>query len=169
WTRGSDGVARNAAGDPLYLPMINQPAEEDQLEAAIIQDNWKGAGITTDIHRLSPQEHRDNELRSKFRAVAYTQRNLGLEGMVWTSSQVATPDNHWSGQNRIGYINPNLDAAWAKIVATVDPKEREGYLIDGVKIMEDDAMVTLTHLKAEAMAFRSGLEGPTGQTAIETS
>jgi peptide/nickel transport system substrate-binding protein len=169
WTKGPDGIVRNATGEPLHLPITNQPAEVDQLEAAIVQSNWKDVGITSEVHRLSPQEHRDNELRSKFRAVAYTQRGMQLEKMVWTSDQISTPDKYWSGQNRIGYINPRLDAAWTKVVSTTDPRERQGYLIDGIQIMEDDAMVTLTHLKAEAFAFRKGLDGPTMPTVVDTS
>jgi peptide/nickel transport system substrate-binding protein len=169
WTKGPDGIARNAAGDPLYLPMINQPAAVDQIEAAIVQSNWKDVGITSEVHRLSPQEHRDNQLRSKFRAVAYTQRGMQLEKMVWTSDAFSTAENRWSGQNRIGYSNPRLDAAWAKVVSTTDPKQRQAFLIEGIGIMEDDAMVTLTHLKAEAFALRKGLVGPTMPTVVDTS
>ncbi|HZT07247.1 MAG TPA: hypothetical protein VFC51_09470 [Chloroflexota bacterium] len=57
---------------------------------------------------------------------------------------MSTPDNHWSGQNRIGYVNPRLDPAWERIVGSIDPVERQGYLIDAITIMQEDAMVTLT-------------------------
>jgi ABC-type transport system substrate-binding protein len=112
---------------------------------------------------------RDNELRSKYPGVAYNRRALTLENMVWTSRQVARPENRWSGQNRNGYVNPLLDELWLKVLGSVDPREREGYLIEALKVMSDDAVVTLTHLQPEIMAYRVGLIGPLEPSVVGTS
>ncbi len=158
WTKGGDGVARNAAGDPLFFSLMNQPTEVDQQEAAVVLSDWKNAGIGGEIHRLSTQEMRDNELRAKYPGVAYNRRALTLENMVWTSRQIARADNRWSGQNRNGYVNPALDEAWLKVLGSTDDREREGPLVEGIRIMQDDAMVTLTHLQPDIMAYRTGLQ-----------
>jgi peptide/nickel transport system substrate-binding protein len=169
WTRGSDGRMRNAAGQTLNLPMMNLPGDAEQLEAAVVADNWKTAGITSEVHRLSPQEWRDSELRSKFPAVAYNRRNLSHDNMVWFSGNISRAENRWGGQNRIGYVNPRLDEAWGKVLASPDPREREGYLIEGIRIMMDDAMVVLTHLQAEVIAHHADLVGPVEPAVIRTS
>jgi peptide/nickel transport system substrate-binding protein len=169
WTKASDGRMRNAAGQALTLPMMNLPGEAEQLEAAVVADNWRAAGITSEVHRLSPQEWRDNELRSKFDAVAYNRRNLSHDNMVWFSDNISRAENRWGGQNRIGYVNPRLDDAWSKVLASPDAKEREGYLIEGIRIMMDDAVVVLTHLQAEVMAHHADLVGPTEPAVVRTS
>jgi peptide/nickel transport system substrate-binding protein len=169
WTKGPDGRMRNAAGQALNLPMMNLPGEAEALEAAVVIDNWRVVGITGELQRLSPQEWRDNELRSKFPAVAYNRRNLSHDNMVWFSANISRAENRWGGQNRIGYVNPRLDDAWNKVLASVDVKEREGHLIDGIRIMMDDAMVVLTHLQAEVMAHDADLVGPTEPAVVRTS
>ncbi len=169
WTRGADGIARNATGELLNLTLMNQPTEVDQQEAAVIVSDWKNVGINAEIHRLSTQEMRDNELRAKYPGVAYNRRALTLENMVWTSRQVARADNRWSGQNRNGYVNPALDELWLKVLGSVDDREREGYLVEALRVMQDDAMVTLTHLQPEVMAYRSGLTGIQQPSVVGTS
>jgi peptide/nickel transport system substrate-binding protein len=169
WTKAPDGRMRNATGQALSLPMMNLPGEAEQLEAAVVADNWRTAGITSEVHRLSPQEWRDNELRSKFPAVAYNRRNLSYDDMVWFSANLSRPEIRWGGQNRNGYVNLQLDDRWGRVLASVDAREREGYLIDAIRIMMDDAMVVLTHLQAEVMAHHADLVGPTEPAVVRTS
>lgn len=160
WVKGADGRARNAAGEVLSIPMMNHPSETAQLDAAVVVDNWRVVGITSEIYRLSQHEIRDNELRSKFPAVQYSIRGLTLDNMVWTAPQVSRPEARWSGQNRTGYVNPTLDDLWSRVLGSVDPKERESWLIEAAKVMIDDAMVVLTHVTPDVIAYTAELVGP---------
>jgi peptide/nickel transport system substrate-binding protein len=169
WAKGADGRARNAAGEPLSIPMMNHPAETSQLDAAVVVDNWKAVGITSDIHRLSQHEIRDDELRSKFPGVAYSIRNLSLDNMVWIGRNVSRPEARWSGQNRTGYVNPKLDDLWSKVLGSIDAKEREGWLIEAIRVMMDDAMVVLTHVTPDLMAYNPTLVGPAQPAVVDTS
>jgi peptide/nickel transport system substrate-binding protein len=169
WAKGSDGRFRNAGGQPLNLPVTNLPGEVEQLEAEVVTDFLRKGGFSADVHRLSPQEWRDNELRSKFPAVAYNRRNLSHDDMVWWSNNISTAATRWGGQNRIGYVNPRLDDTWSNVLASIDFKEREGHLIEGIRIMMEDAMVVLTHLQAEVMAYNPDLTGPTEPAVVRTS
>jgi peptide/nickel transport system substrate-binding protein len=169
WVKGADGRAQNAAGEPLSIPMQNLPGEAEQLESSVVVDSWKAIGITSDVHRLSPQEWRDNELRSKFPAVAYNRRNLSLENMVWFSGNLSRPENRWGGQNRSGYVNSRLDDLWGRVLASIERREREDYLIEGIRVMMDDAMVVLTHLPPDVMAHDANLIGPTSPAVVDTS
>jgi peptide/nickel transport system substrate-binding protein len=169
WVKAQDGRLRNGAGQALAMPLTNLPGEVEQLEAAIVADNWKTAGFASEVKGLSPQEWRDNELRSKFPAVAYNRRNLSYDDMVWFSANFSRPETRWGGQNRIGYSNPRLDDLWHQVLASVDTKEREGYLTDAIRIMMDDAMVVLTHLQAEVLAYNADLVGPVEPPVEKTS
>jgi hypothetical protein len=45
-------------------------------------------------------------------------------------------------------------------MVTLDLKEREGILVEALKAMTADAVITPTHLQTRAMAYRAGLSGP---------
>jgi peptide/nickel transport system substrate-binding protein len=160
WVKGADGRVRNAGGEPLAISMMNHPSETAQLDAAVVADNWRAVGITSDIHRLSQHEIRDNELRSRFPGVQYSIRGLTLDNMVWTAAQVSRPEGRWAGQNRTGYVNPRLDDVWSRVLGSIEPKEREGHLIEAARVMIEDAMVVLTHIPPEVMAHHAELVGP---------
>jgi peptide/nickel transport system substrate-binding protein len=160
WAKAGDGIARNSAGEALDLPIQNQPNEFDQQEALVVVDNWKAVGIASEVHRLSRQEIRDNELRATFPSVSYGRRAFTLEDMVWVSTQVPRADNRWTGQNRPGYVNPALEELWMKVLGSIDRREREGLLVTALQLMMDDAVVTLTHLQPGVMASSTDIVGP---------
>jgi len=160
WVKGSDGVARNAAGEALEIPMQNQPSDFDEQEGLVVASDWKAAGITSDVHRLATQELTDNQLRVTFAGVSYGRRAFTLDDMIWTSTQVPTPENRWTGQNRSGYVNPDLESLWGKALGAIDPTERQASLIQALQIEMSDAVVSLTHVQPNVMATSAGLAGP---------
>jgi ABC-type transport system substrate-binding protein len=160
WTRGGDGVARNASGDALTIPVLNQSGDIDQLEAAIVVDYWKNVGVAGEIHRLSRAQQADGEFRSRYAAVAYNRRPLGYDTMGWLSANISSPETRWSGDNMSGYVNPVLDQLWPRVLATIDAKEREPLLVTALTAMASDAMINPTHLQPRSMAYRNGLTGP---------
>jgi peptide/nickel transport system substrate-binding protein len=159
WTRGGDGVVRNAAGEPLHMPLLSQIGDVENQESAIVMDNWKAVGMTSELIQLTPQLSRNTEFRSKFPAAALNRRGFGLEDMAWTSDNVTLPERRWAGNNRNGYVNPILDDLWRKALGTVDAKEREPLLVEGLKVMTEDAVVTPVFLQPRAVAYRQGLAG----------
>jgi len=166
WTRGTDGVARNATGEPLYLPLLTTPGDVETQEATTVIDNWKGIGATSELRVITARELNDGEFRSRFPAVSYERRALTLENMSWTARQVSRPENRWSGSNRNGYVNPSLDDLWSRALGTIDVKEREALLVEALKVMTEDAVVTPTHLQVEVMAYAAGLTGPSEPSAV---
>lgn len=160
WARGGDGAARDASGEPLYVPLLNQSGEIDQLEGAVVTDYWKRVGVTSEIQPLNRAQQADGEFRSKYAAVAYGRRPLGYDTMGWLTANLTRPENRWSGDNMNGYVSPVLDQLWPKVMATVDPKEREPVLVEALKAMTTDAVVNPTHLQPRSMVYRAGLMGP---------
>ena len=159
-------MVRNAAGETLTIPINNQPGDQEQQEAAIIADNWKQIGVQADLRRISPQELRDGELRSKYPAVAYERRALALDNMVWTISQISRAENRWTGSNRNGWANQEFDDLWKRVLGSIDQTEREQLLIQALGIMQSDAYVTLTHIQPTVMAYNGSLTGPLQPSSV---
>jgi ABC-type transport system substrate-binding protein len=142
------------------MPLLSQNEDIDQQQAVIVADYWKALGIVPEVRVMSAGEQRDNEFRTKFAAVAYNNRPLGYDTMVWTSSQLPTPENRWRGNNYSSYVNPALEELWQKVLATVDAREREAVLVEALRAMTADAVVNPLHSRPRAMAYRPGLVGP---------
>jgi peptide/nickel transport system substrate-binding protein len=159
WSKGGDGIARNASGDTLHMPLLNESQDIDQLEAAVVGDYWKAIGITSEIHRVTRQQQGDGEFRSKFAAVSYSRRTLEYETMGWTRAGVSRPENRWLGISRSGYTNPVLDENWTRALGTIDARQREPLFVEALKAMTADAVVTPTHLQPRVMAHKSDLVG----------
>jgi peptide/nickel transport system substrate-binding protein len=160
WPVGSDGTARNAAGQPLNMEFLAIIGDVENQETSVVMDNWKAVGINSEMIRLTSALTSDNEFRSRFSAVAYTRRGFGMDAMEWVTANISTPERRWAGNNRIGYSNPLLDDVWTRALGTVDPREREPLLVEGIRLMTEDAVVTPTHLQPRAVAYRHGLTGP---------
>ncbi len=160
WTKGPDGVARNASGEALQLQVLNESQDIDQLEAAVVGDYWKAIGAGSEVLRITRQQQGDGEYRAKFSAVSYSRRTLDYETMGWTSVGVSSPENRWAGIARNGYVNPTVDELWTKALGTIDARAREPLFVGALEAMTADAVVTPTHLQPRAMAYRSDLSGP---------
>jgi peptide/nickel transport system substrate-binding protein len=159
WIRQPDDVVRNASGQAMHWPILNESGEIEQLEAAVVADHLKAIGITSEIRRMTFAEQRDGEFRSKFPAVAYNRRNLDYDSMVWTKERLALPENRWAGSNRSGYVNPRVDELWPRMIGTIDRAQREALLIEALRLIAEDAVIIPTHLQVDAMAYADGLLG----------
>jgi peptide/nickel transport system substrate-binding protein len=161
WTRGADGQVRSAAGDLLTIPLLSQEENIDQQQAQIVADNWKTLGITPEINVMSAGQQRDTEFRTKMAAVAYNNRPLGYDTMVWTAAQIPSAENRWRGNNYASYRSSVLEDRWAKVMATPAPKDREALLVEALTAMATDAVVNPLHSRPRALAYPRNLIGPT--------
>jgi peptide/nickel transport system substrate-binding protein len=160
WAKGSDGVARNAAGEGLHMPLLNQSGEIDQLEAAVLANRWKDVGIGSETQVLSRAQQSDGEFRSKFPAVSFNRTNFDYETFPSLRSKVTSAQNRWTGTNRNGYVNAVIDDYWTKAMATLDARDREPLYVEVFRAMTADAVVTPTHLQPRAFAYTADLIGP---------
>ena len=160
WMKGGDRLLRNAAGDPLQVPLVSQNEDMDQQQATIVADNWKTLGTAPEVKVMSSGQQRDNEFRTKMAAVAYNNRPLGYDTMVWTSGQIPMTENRWRGNNYSSYVNPALQELWPRVLATYEPQERESLLIEALNAMATDAVINPLHSRPRAMAYRDGVLGP---------
>jgi len=160
WIRSSDGQFRDPSGEALHVPLISQNEDIDQQQATIVADNWKTLGVSPEVRVMSPGQQRDNEYRTKIPAVAYNNRPMGYDTMVWLNPQVPMPENRWRGNNYSGYFNPVLEELWPKVLATIDNSAREALIVEALSAMTADAIINPLHYRPRAMAYRAGLVGP---------
>jgi peptide/nickel transport system substrate-binding protein len=160
YTRGPDGLLRDAAGRMLSMPLTAQFTDIEQKQATVVADNWRVLGVSPEMKVMALAQQRDREFRSKIPGVGFQNRTMRYDNMVWTSDQMTTAENRWRGSNYTGYVNPILDELWPKVLGTPDPKEREAILVEALRVMTEDAFVNVTHVEPAPVAYRTGLSGP---------
>lgn len=150
--RASDGTRRDSAGERVDMPIWARDGDSIRY-GTVVADNWKQAGIDGSIVRSRSD---DDEYDATFPAANLTNGQPSYTQLYWTSDHLATPANRWSGRNRGGYINPETETLYRRMLVTVDSREREGYVVELMRIwMDDVALIPIVYQAVMIAAARS--------------
>ena len=129
WTRGPDGIRRNAAGERLAFELMttagNRAREQVQQ---VLQGMWRQAGIEARIRNEPP--------RVLFGETLSKRKLTGAAMFAWVSApesvprgtlhseDIPTEARNWSGQNYTGFRNAEVDALLEAIPVELDRDKR---------------------------------------------
>jgi peptide/nickel transport system substrate-binding protein len=125
YTRGGDGMFRDAAGQTLTVELRTTSDNEIHLKALYPTiDYLKAVGIQTTPEVIPPARQRDVEYRARITGFQQTQGSGSLTSLSnFHSSQQKTAENGWRGQHT-GYGNPEYDALVDRYFTTIPKTER---------------------------------------------
>ena len=92
-----------------------------------------------------------------------------LESSRQHSANTSTAANRWTGRNRGGYVNPQVDDLINKISLTIDPKEAVPLHRQLLQVGLTDVMMIPLYFDVDAIAMLKGVKGPKGGTQVETN
>ena len=78
----------------------------------------------------------------------------------WTTEQISTADNRWSGSNFGAYSNPQVDALFDRFQISLRPPDQEQVLADVMKVANDDVPFIPMYIYTASVMFRKGITGP---------
>lgn len=125
WTRGSDGVLVHPSGERFDIALWARAEQGLDKELNVISDGWKAIGAQPDLHIVPAARANDREYQAT-RPAFFATANTGTsyyENRLH-SNQNASPANRWSGNNRGGHSNPEVDALLDRLAVTIDARER---------------------------------------------
>ena len=159
----SDGY-RSSSGTPLTLDITFTDSPTNATEAQAVAGQWKAAGLPevtlSPISGTAPAAVR-NELRNTFSGVQGISAVADLTTLGYTTDQIGTAANRWSGTNRGGYSNPTYDRLYEQATITLDPVQRTSLIADFLKLLADDVpMINLFYEVGASGAVRKGIRGP---------
>jgi peptide/nickel transport system substrate-binding protein len=151
YTRGADGMLRDAAGRPLTLE-IRYPIQNDihAKMTAAVADYWQQLGLTVEQTAIPIPRMQDREYVAAFPNFHLVENSIDTtvrNAMRFHSSSTPLPENrfHASG-NYSRYIHPELDAALEAYVTTIPRVERMQALSAAVRNMSEHlATLPLIH------------------------
>ncbi|MBK1661057.1 peptide ABC transporter substrate-binding protein [Paracraurococcus ruber] len=129
WTRGPDGIRRNAAGERLSFELMTTAGNRArEAVQQVIQGMWRQAGVEARI-RNEPPRVLFGETLSKRRfqgaaLFAWISAPESVPRSVLHSDEIPTEARNWSGQNYTGYRNPEMDALIEAIPVELDREKR---------------------------------------------
>lgn len=123
YTRGPDGIFRDAANQRLSVELRSTPGREvNEKTTFIVADHWQQIGVGVDTLIIPLQRNTDREYRQTRPAFEV----VGTPDDVYRlhSSQIPTPETRFVGDNRPRYSNPQLNALIDRYYVTIPRGER---------------------------------------------
>ncbi len=132
-------------------------------EALVLADGWKRVGVEAPLRTLSAAEQADQELAGTYPGVRLTQLSmLANPFLYFTAATVASPANKWSGRNKGGFVDPEIERLSDRYVSALDRAERNQALIEGMVYLSQRAVYFPLYYGYDVIAHSGRLLGPRG-------
>jgi len=138
FTRGSDGMFRGSANEPLSMEIRSSQGTTDEKALFAIADYFKRVGIAAEAFVIPDQMAEDREWRAAFPALAMQRGGYGPTQLPrYGTAQIPTAANRYSTPQFSAYSNAEFDAMLAKYELTIPLRERVQLFGDIVFHMTD--------------------------------
>jgi peptide/nickel transport system substrate-binding protein len=143
YTRGPDGLFRDAAGQRLAVEVRTTANDDGQMKTmASTADYWQKAGVGVDQVASPPQRAQDREYRATRPAFEIVRQPNGAKELSRLySPNTPLPENEYTGVNRSRHKNAELDANIDRFLITIPFEERMGILRQIVHYVSDQAII----------------------------
>ncbi len=170
-TKDREGFFADATG-ARFAPDFEVLESADYERAGqIMYDGWRRAGIDVQFSTLPNAMIRNNERRHKAPGITSPGAGLGSAKLVfsqWSTAEIGTAENRWSGNNRGGWSEPAFDRLYDAYNTTLEPSARDQVVADAMKIMSDQLPGIPIYYNIYPQAVAASLTGPTAGPSSET-
>jgi ABC-type transport system substrate-binding protein len=125
YTRGADGVFRDAACQRLTLEIRSTTVDVNEKSMLAVANYWQQFGIPTEPIVIPRARANDREWRHQKPAFELQRQPNALADLDrYTSAQVPLPENNFTGTSKHRYMNAELDALIDRYFSTIPRPER---------------------------------------------
>jgi peptide/nickel transport system substrate-binding protein len=163
WTRGADGVLRNAAAQAFDIEFITTPSTSKN--GVVIADYWKQIGIESRFLNLSEAQRTDLRTRANYAGVDVA---APTDYRAYISTEMATEQNQWRGPNQSGWSDPEYDALFARLDRSLAVAERDDLTVEIERLITASVAQVRLNYVARPAAFRNNLQGVKGMNKTST-
>ena len=165
YTKDREGFFASAAGErfrPDYQTLAGTTFERGQ---AIITDTWWKAGIGVQPSVMSAVQVRDNLARATFPGLGMLLIGGNVED-TFVSSNIGTANNRWSGGNRGGWANAEMDRLYTQYNSALDRSERANIAVQMANLINDEMPGFPMFFDVKVLAYTTRLTGPEPGTPL---
>ncbi len=159
WTKGPDGMLRNAAGQGFPFEVRDNAPETGDTLAFI--DMLRKGGADAFLYTIPANAVDRGKQRAESQGVRVGGGAISDEMMIQlTSKEVRAESNNWSGLNQGGYTNPAVDQAYGRFLVEFDVAKRNEIYADFHKLLMDQMLRIPWYYGSSAIAYKKSLKGP---------
>jgi peptide/nickel transport system substrate-binding protein len=168
FARGSDGVYRNAAGEPFMLEIGAQSDINSNLQVIqTVADNWKQNGIQASTV-IIPGNLDWREVGANMKGVYIGGSTPGYSAYeILLSNQVASPANRWRSPNMGGVTIPTFDDLYNRVLGTIDANQRNQVAADMVVYALEGMLYLPLHSDDDTSVVAKSVSGVTTVTSAQ--
>jgi len=144
----------SASGERFTLEQWYIAGATNERESTILVDGLRRNGIDASSHVFGVQRT-SQEDRSKSPGLFGGSKDIPR----YHSAEIARPENRWTGANRFGYANPDMDRAVDAWDTTLDRTARTQRLLEMERIAMTDLPTIPMYWNPRVMAWAAGLKG----------
>lgn len=159
-----EGFFVGQGGERLRPEFRATAGTEFERMQAIATDTWRRAGFDVQSSVLPAARARDTEARHTFPAIA-SRGGLSAGERSWTSVEIGTPANRWSGENRGGWSSAEYDRLWESFTTTLDRTERTRQVVQMMRGFSEQLPAFMLYFSVQVMAHVAGVRGPEAGTS----
>jgi peptide/nickel transport system substrate-binding protein len=162
WVKGADGIlVHQGTGDRFVIQIQGQAGPGTEKEANAIADGWKSVGAQVEFDLVPPARAGDAEVQATRSGPRITSPSADLYYQNRLhSNQAATAANRWTGRNRGGYNNPQVDALLDRMNETIDARERLNLHRQLLQAQMGDVAVYPLYWEVAPILMLKGINGP---------
>ena len=161
WTRGSDRMLRNSAGQTFHIDVTASGQGANVQEATTVAGNWASAGFQSAPTPYPAAADNAAEIRHSQKGALIWPWNFSYTSIgTLHASQIGTEPNTWKGGNYSGYVNPAHDRVYDELTNTLEPTKRQELTFQVLKVLNDELPVLPIFFTPLCLIARKGVEGP---------
>ncbi len=169
-SRRADGFYASADGEQFAPEVYTTAATAQEAENAIIVDGFRRAGIAASSHIIPARLQQDGQTRSTFASMQTGGGGAGERGFAeYRTAAISGPDNRWTGLNRGGYSNPELDRAWELYATTLPRPERIQRIAELARIFSEDVPAIPHFYQIQITPHVAALRGPVARVVPDAA
>lgn len=164
WTKGADGLLRNAGGETVPFPCCRRAADSNnEREAVAFGSYMKTAGLDV-IYPVpgapagvSALETRKIQALGWGGLVSNFRPAIGENWADFISAQIPGDNNQWVGLNSIAWSNSTYDDLYTKAMGTLDPGQRQSIELQLLTIAANEIPMLPVYYTPNGVAVRKGV------------
>lgn len=170
FARGTDGVFRDAAGEPLLLKLQTTTNDTNQKATLATADAFQRLGLLAEVRVIAPSMVGVWRDRYNYPGLDLTGQGDGVRGIknLLHSSGAPLPERNYTAplapSNRGAYVNPEYDALMDRYLTTISIPERMRLLAQLIHWQSDLQLVIGLFYTARGIMIANRLQNTTPGT-----
>lgn len=160
YRKGPDGFYLSKSGEKMTFEIKAIASAQNSAERAIMGDGWRRLGFDFEENDFTPAQAQQGEFLGQFRSLSTTSGGQGESSIAsFQTAAISSPANGWRGGNRGAWSNAEYDRLGDALNTTLDRKQRDGIVIQALKIWTEQLAAIPLYFNPSAMAYPSSLKG----------